>query len=1008
MKIKIAFIISLLFYQVHPQSQSQIDQVKKYAKDSGMSLSQIEAEAKARGYSESQIDKIKKEQGILNQESREQSINDINDSKRDKNKDGKNLPLINNVESVFKNLEESEENINLKVNEPELDIVDESDFNFERKTQESTSKLKYFGYDIFQQDPSLFQSTSVGAVDPEYLIGPGDEIIVMLWGETQFRQVLEVDREGFIFIPEIGQVFVNGLNLKLLESKLFRVLAQSYDSLDPQGMKATTFLDVSLGNLRPLRIQVIGEVAQPGAYTISPSTTLFSSLYYFNGPTVLGSLRDIRLIRGGEQISSIDFYDYLLKGKKSRDQKLMLDDVVFIPKRELSISIGGQVNRPGIYELKDKEDLKDLIRISGGLRITAYLHRAQVDRIVPFDKRKEVGSDRIIIDVDLDEILASDEAFDLEDGDRIEVFSVLDQRSNVAQISGSVTRPGNYDIGNSMKLKELILKADGLLGDAYMGRVDIVRFKSDFNEKIIELNLSKVMEDDSEHNISIQGLDKITVYSTKMMVPEKYVSISGHVKNAGKYLLREDMTLYDLIFKAGGFFDENFRNKTYLDRAELIRTVNDNKKEVLDFNLGLVIKKEGIASYKLRQDDFVKVYSFSEIKGDKRTVFITGHVKRPGEYELFDKNMTLYDLVFKAGGFEDIIFRSQTFLERADIIRFNPDFIRKSIISFNLGKLIDNDSDENLKLQPGDLIRIYSSRISEFGNFVSINGVIRNPGKYELKTDMHLKDLILEAGGINSDVYGLRLDISRIGPDISNKEKYSESYTIDFNNDDSIYKSDGGQALTNFKLKPYDYITLRPDPFFKEQKKVTIDGEVFYPGDYVILNREEKVYDIIKRAGGMKPDAFPSASKFIREGKTISVDFKNINKNLKSSDNIRVYNNDKIIIAKKKNIIQIKGEVNSPGYYKFSKGMRVREFIKIAGGFTQSAEIKDIYIKYPDGKSKKYSGTFRNPKVMDGSVVFVGKAPESKPFDKTEFAKEVTAILANLAQVISIIIIANN
>ena len=174
----------------------------------------------------------------------------------------------------------------------------------------------------------------------------------MLWGETQFRQVLTVDREGFVFIPEIGQVFVNGLNLNLLESKLFRVLSQSYASLNPQSRKPTTFLDVSLGNLRPLRIQVLGEVAQPGAYTVSPSATLFSALYYFNGPTTLGSLRDIRMIRGGKEIASIDFYDYLLTGKKPRDQKLQLDDVIFIPKRLKTVTIEGEINRPGIFELK--------------------------------------------------------------------------------------------------------------------------------------------------------------------------------------------------------------------------------------------------------------------------------------------------------------------------------------------------------------------------------------------------------------------------------------------------------------------------------------------------------------------------------------------------------------------------------------------------------------------------------------------------------------------------------
>ena len=249
-------------------------------------------------------------------------------------------------------------------------------------------QIQHFGYKIFSRDPSLFQASEFGSIDPDYLIGPGDEIIVMLWGETQFRQVLKIDREGFIFIPEVGQVFVNGLNITLLESKLFRVLSQAYASLIPQNGVANTFIDISLGKLRPLRIQVLGEVNQPGSYTVNPSTTLFSSLYYFNGPNLLGSLRDIRLIRNGKIISVIDFYDYLLTGKKAMDQRLQVDDVVFIPPRGKTVSIEGEINRPGIYELKKEETLLDLLSIAGGLKSSAYMDRVQIDRIVPFEDRE--------------------------------------------------------------------------------------------------------------------------------------------------------------------------------------------------------------------------------------------------------------------------------------------------------------------------------------------------------------------------------------------------------------------------------------------------------------------------------------------------------------------------------------------------------------------------------------------------------------------------------------------
>ena len=241
----------------------------------------------------------------------------------------------------------------------------------ESRLQPGRKALPYFGYDVFEGDPALFQASTLGAIDPHYSIGPGDEIIIMMWGETQFRQVFIVNREGFIFIQEVGQVFVNSITFGELERKLFRLLSMVYASINPSSGKASTFMDVSLGNLRPLRIMALGEVGQPGAYSVNPSTTLFTSLYYFQGLTSLGSLRDVRLIRGGKQIISIDLYDYLLTGKPTNDVRLQLDDVIFIPPRGKTVSIQGEIKREAIYELKKGETLEELITIAGGLKATA-------------------------------------------------------------------------------------------------------------------------------------------------------------------------------------------------------------------------------------------------------------------------------------------------------------------------------------------------------------------------------------------------------------------------------------------------------------------------------------------------------------------------------------------------------------------------------------------------------------------------------------------------------------
>ena len=837
---------------------------------------------------------------------------------------------------------------------------------------------------------------------------------MMLWGETQFRQVLTVDREGFVFIPEIGQVFVNGLNLNLLESKLFRVLSQSYASLNPQGRKPTTFLDVSLGNLRPLRIQVLGEVAQPGAYTVSPSATLFSALYYFNGPTTLGSLRDIRLIRGGKEIASIDFYDYLLTGKKPRDQKLQLDDVIFIPKRLKTVTIEGEINRPGIFELKPEEKLTDLINMAGELKITAYLDRAQIDRIVPFDKRAELGMDRMFTDVSLEEILKTKKVFPLQDGDRIQVFSVLDLRLNVVDIRGAVTRPGSYDLGESLRLSELIAKADGLLGDAYLDRVDVVRVKPDFGEQLIKLNLKQALVKDPANDIELQGLDRIRVYGMTEMVPKTYVAITGHVKRPGRFLLQENMSLYDLIFKAGGFVDEEFKKRTYLKRAELVRVKEDSdEKEIIPFNLGLALSKQGLANTALRTDDAVRIYSVSEIEGATRYVSIAGHVKRPGQYELFEENMQVHDLLFKAGGFDDPQYKASVFLDRADLIRYDEDRITQTIIPFHLGQVLANErSKHNFKLQSGDEIRVYSQAVFNNVRSVSIDGVVRSPGTYTLKTGMTVKDLILEAGGVSEDVFRYKIEVARVDPKKVDDETYAETIDLDMYSDYTIsniqYSFDpnpGGVSVerTEFKLQPYDYVSVRPDPYFRLQRKVTVSGAVYFPGVFALRGPHETITDILERAGGLRPKAYATASTLTRNDQIIRVALNQILKKPNSKANVLLQDGDQIFVALKPDMTQVLGEVVSPGIYKFLSGQRVHDYIAMAGGYTIDAEKKEIWVTYPDGSSRHYNRWLSNPKVLDGSVITVGRAKEEEPFDRTEFAKEVASILADFAQVLVVV-----
>lgn len=902
----ILFSVSLL----SSQTTEQIKRAKEIIDRSGMSEAQVRNVAKSQGYSDQQIDAaIQKGKSLENKPSQKQSESLKNEqiSNPEKSNDVIHAEVTSEKSELF-----PEENI--------LDVTNGLQLEIDAKTGLQPEKLNYFGYDIFARDPALFQATSVGTVDPDYLVGPGDDIIVMLWGETQFRQVLKVDREGFVFIPEIGQVFVNGLNLSLLESKLFRVFSQSYASLNPQDRAPTTFLDVSLGNLRPLRIQVLGEVGQPGAYTVSPSATLFSSLYYFNGPTYLGTLRNIELIRGGEKITSIDFYDYLLTGKKPKDQKLQLDDVVFIPKREKTIKIIGEVNRPGIYELKPEEYIDDLFSMAGGLKITAYLDRCQINRVIAFENRIEPNNERKVIDVNIKELFQNNDQLNLNDGDLVIVFPISEQPRNAVTISGAVFRDGMYQLTPNMSITDLIDKSGGLIGDAYKERIDITRVGQLLNEDLIKVNLDSAFKDFEKHNLQLEDGDHVRVYSYSEMVTKNFVTVNGYVKKPGRFLLKNNMKISDAIFLAGGTIDDEFNKKVFYSRADLFR---------------------------------------------------------------FDQNR-----------------------------------INRKTISFDLETILrDSEHQQNLLLQPGDNIKIYSKDIFEKIEEVTVSGPVQSPGVYSLRDSMTINDLMLEVGGLIKPAEFFTVEIARLNSEKNKNDHHqvdiirllmSKDFKIQNTSTNPQYYRSEIERNNNLFLRPNDYIVIRTEQFKNKQQIVTVTGAVRLPGEYALQNSGETIVDVINRAGGLLSDSYPFASSFTRMGKIIKIDLEEILRKPIKKNNILLQNGDVIFVAYKPTVIEIVGEVNSPGFYKFRDGSRISDYINESGGFTQDANIKDVFITYTNGKSKYWSPILRNAKVRDGSRITVGKKKEEEPFDRTEYAKDLTSIIANLAQAISLIILAKN
>ncbi len=865
-------------------------------------------------------------------------------------------------------------------------------------------KKQYFGYNVFKGSSEMTEQLKFESIDPNYVIGPGDEIIIMLWGETEINKKYRVSRDGYLFIPNVGQIFVNSLTLEKLEKKLFNQLKKVYASLDPANNDPTTFFDVSLGPsvLRPLKIFVLGEVMDPGIYYVSSTTSLFSSLYHFNGPDVRGSLRDVKLIRNEKEIASADFYEYLLTGMKKNDQQLQRNDVIFFPPRGKSVKVQGEIYRNLIFELKDEEGLKELINYAGGLKTTTYRPRVRIDRIVPFDELSDINDNKKIVDIDLKQALLSDKEFKIYDGDLITFLKINDNINNIVTVAGNVYRPGSYGLESGMKLLDLIKKSDGLRGDTYMEKAEIIRTYPDSTKSYIQVNLDSVIANKPLHNITLIKNDNIQIFDKFALEYATGVFINGHVKNPGYKPYLKDMTVSDLVFQGGGFKDDTHLNDTYFKRADLIiNDMNGNVEKIIPFRLDSVLVGEGISSRKILMGNEIRIYSNAEIFGElSNSVEISGFVMRPGTYKI-PKSSLLSDLLFRAGGFDNVQHKNNAFLSRCDIIRKEAEGNKTSVISINLNQVIENNNDYDPIVLPGDRIIFYSKSMFFDESNIEINGVVNNPGFYDYKAGMTLTDLIMEAGGVSNAIGSFVADVYTRDENNAQKMK-SKRIFFDNNKDNFIRHNNKNQYF----ITPNDLITLRENISFRKNF-VEITGFVYFPGRYIIKNPQEKVSDIIIRAGGLRPEAYPEASSFIRNGEVVSLSFKRILKNPKSNYNFIVLDGDKIEIKNQPNIIEIIGEVNSPGNYQYFKNKDLDFYIKMAGGYTPNASVYDTYVTYPNGRSSR-KNLILNTKVLDGSKIQIPSKEETEPFNFTEYATNITSIYSDFMQAYMMLVLIGN
>lgn len=595
------------------------------------------------------------------------------------------------------------------------------------------AELKVFGRALFESRHSQFQPPLTGPVGPDYRLGPGDHVVLVMTGDVELAYQLEVSREGLLFIPDVGQVPVNGLTLAELEDRLYSHLGRVYSGVR-RGSDATTRFHVTLGRLRTSQVYVIGDVERPNSYRVSSISTLLDALYLAGGPSESGSFRRVEVRRGGERIQVLDLYDYLLRGDGSGSIRLEQGDIVFVQPVGARVRIEGAVRRPAIYELKEGETLSDLIHFAGGLDASASVRRIQIDRIVPFTERRP-GVERVLVDVDVAGLLSGHgPPVELHDGDVIRVFSVRGERRRRVTLEGEVRMPGVYEWTPGMTLWDVIERAQGLEETAYTPRAHVYRLDPEDGKRLlIRTPLLADSAGRALRDVVLEDRDSVVVYSRVRLRNPETVRIDGFVKEPGTYRLAEGMTLRDLILAAGGFVPGAYTLEAEVARRPEPLSRTSTTATILRIPLeggqskGHPSGDDGLPTWYPEEDEFTLRHGdqvfIRKAPGYEvpRTVTVTGEVMHPGTYVLATRQERLVTLLQRAGG-------------------LTPEAYAPGLQVYRGGRLLATDLPAaldapegrfDLVLQPGDSLHVpeYDPTVQVTGEVTFESRILFEPGK---------------------------------------------------------------------------------------------------------------------------------------------------------------------------------------------------------------------------------------------------------------------------------------
>ena len=637
----------------------------------------------------------------------------------------------------------------------------------------------YFGYDIFVNNPFGQKEYLVGNIDEGYILAPGDELRITVFGDNNLEFVSKIDLNGNISFPNLGVFFAAGNSFATVKNRLKVFLGKYYSGLLSSPNR--TFLDVSLTQIRPVKVSVLGNVTTPGPHLVNGMATVLNALYASGGISTSGTLRDVKVYRNNKLIKTIDLYDYITQGNIDQDIRLANNDVLFVGPRISSVTLQGEVKKAAIYEIKDGETLEDLFKYSGGLSAVASTNAVNVSRIKPFkDRNQELVFDRFLTTVNYSN--QNSKGFVLTDGDVVTVQEILTKQKNKVFIEGNVNAPGSYALDIYKDLKTLInTGAKGVSINTYFQKLDINSEDSQGNLSFKTYNLSSVLND--KVTVALQENDRIKIYSLEEVRGEQKVTISGFVSEPKTVFWSENLSIFDLIFQSVSYDELEFQSKVLTSRLDLNRF--DEQTGLYNLTQYSLDRLEDLKATYLMPKDKVVLYTKSVTQDITPTYTVLGKVSNPGEFSLGN---TIYveDAILIAGGFLDVAEQTFVKINRMDRDLEKGTYSKLKKYQVDIDYMLGNkDKPSNpFILENKDIITV-TSPIRALGQpSVSIQGEVNYPQSIIIESDrVALGKMIDLAGGLTlnaslSSSYIIR-DGSKLYLDLNKKLDYNATTLID-------------------------------------------------------------------------------------------------------------------------------------------------------------------------------------------------------------------------------------